>query len=172
MAFSASSFTAATCSVVLLPAWYAHWSKGIYLLNLYQYLSIKQMARIFLSTDSKMIGLRFSGGPLVFPGFCNGIRMPCLISFGKVPVSAMLFIMLAISWCNSSGAYFTCSAYIWSMPQLLLFFSLFAALVTSSCVNGVLRGIALMGSVGLLSADLKVSSKNFVIILLFLFSRF
>ena len=34
------------------------------------------IARTFLSMESRIIGLRFDSGPLGFPGFCSGVKMP------------------------------------------------------------------------------------------------
>ena len=47
------------------------------------------IAKIFLSTESKIIGLRFLTGPFGFPGFGNGIKFPNESSVGLFPVSAM-----------------------------------------------------------------------------------
>ena len=38
------------------------------------------MVMIFLSMDSNIIGLRFSGGPFGLPGFCIMV-LECLVSF-------------------------------------------------------------------------------------------
>ena len=46
------------------------------------------MAKIFLKTESNIIGLRFSTGPVFFPGFGRGTNTPSFISDGYWPVSA------------------------------------------------------------------------------------
>ena len=67
MAFSANILIAKTCSVVPRPGWYAAWSGGMCCFRRSQVLSIKHIVKIFLRTDSKIIGRRFSGGPFDFP---------------------------------------------------------------------------------------------------------
>ena len=61
-----------------------------------------------------MMGLRFSHGPLGFPGF----GIPVISSSEYSPVSAVFVNRFAISWCNSSGPYFMYSAMMPSMPAL------------------------------------------------------
>ena len=41
-----------TCSVVLLPSWYAAWSKGILVFNLSQVRLMRQIVSNFLNTDN------------------------------------------------------------------------------------------------------------------------
>ena len=81
------------------------------------------MARIFLSVDNKITGLRFSAGPLGFPGFCRGVSCPSFISLGYSPVSAILLSSNTITSLISLWAYFKCSARNLSHPLLLLFFN-------------------------------------------------
>ena len=47
--------------------------------------------------DNRIIGLRCSGGPLGFPGFGRGLRIPSLISSGWSPVAAILLSRFAVS---------------------------------------------------------------------------
>ena len=96
--------------------------------------SINIIAMILRSTDMMIIGRQFSGGPRVFPGFCNGMSMPSLISFGQVPLFKVLFIILAISPCSTGSPYFKSSALMLSQPPLLLFFIFFSAFPTSDPV--------------------------------------
>ena len=46
--------------------------------------------------ESKMIGLRFAGGPCGLFGLGSGVKIPSLSSFGNSPVSADLFKISAI----------------------------------------------------------------------------
>ena len=70
-----------------------------------------------------MIGLRFSGGPLGFPGFCIGCRIPLTRASGVSPVAAVLLKMSAISSKVETGAYLMNSALSWSGPAALLLLS-------------------------------------------------
>ena len=88
MAFSANILIAKTCSVVPHPGWYAVWSGGMCCFRRSQVLSIKHIVKIFLRTDSKIIGGRFSGRPFDFPGFCSGQSSPRTNSVTGSPVSA------------------------------------------------------------------------------------
>ena len=81
---------------------------------------IRHLARIFLSVDNRITGLRFSAGPLGFPGFCRGVSCPSLISLGYSPVSARVLSSNTISSLISPGAYFKYSARSLSHPLLLL----------------------------------------------------
>ena len=127
MAFSASILKAKTCSVVLLPDWYADWVRGILVLSLSKFLRSKQIARIFLSTDSNIMGLRCPGGPGFFSGFGRGIRIPSLTSVGNSPVSPMMLYISAIPSHMVSGPYFIGSLLSSSIPALFPVFSLFTA---------------------------------------------
>ena len=82
IAFSASILKVKTCSVVLRPGLYAACVMGILLFSLSDVRLIIMTARIFRSIESKMMGLRFCGGPCFFPGLGKGTNMPCLISLG------------------------------------------------------------------------------------------
>ncbi len=136
-AFSARSLKANTSSEVLLPSLYAACVFGIICsLTLSFIRRIVHIARIFLRIDNNIIGLRFSGGPFFFPGFCSGTRCPNFISFGYFPVFTMLFNSSAICWWTVIGAYLRCSALSRSHPALLLFFSEFTAVCISSDVKG------------------------------------
>ena len=61
--FSADTLKANIFSVVLLPALYAACVIGILLDSFSLVLLIIHMARIFLITESRMMGLRFAVGP-------------------------------------------------------------------------------------------------------------
>ena len=63
---------------------------------------IRHIARTFLSMESRIIGLRFDSGPLGFPGFCGGVKMPSFISLGYSPVFDISFRILVISFGVSS----------------------------------------------------------------------
>ena len=80
MAFSHKTLIAKICSVVDRPGWYAAWLSGILVFSLFHILFSKHIVNIFLSMDRSMIGLRFSGGPLAFPGFCSGVKIPAISS--------------------------------------------------------------------------------------------
>ena len=54
------------------------------------------IVKIFLITDSRIIGLMFSGGPFFFHGFCKGVRMPKFSSSSCSPVSSIRLKILAI----------------------------------------------------------------------------
>ena len=57
---------------------------------------MRQMARIFLIIESRIIGRRFAGGPCFFPGFGIGASVPDFISAGYLPVFAIVFNSIAI----------------------------------------------------------------------------
>ena len=105
--------------------------------SLAQILFSRHIVNIFLSMDRSIIGLKFSGGPFGLPGFCSGVRMPSVISSGCSPVFAVVLYMSAIILYTFVGAYFISSAFISSIPVLLLFFSLCAASSISSLLKGV-----------------------------------
>ena len=98
MAFSARILYAKVCSVVPLPALYAACSTGMLLSTLSPILLIRHIARTFLSMESRIIDLRFDSGPLAFPGFFSGVKMPSFISLGCSPVFDISFRILAISF--------------------------------------------------------------------------
>ena len=98
---------------------------------------MRQIARIFLIIESRIICRRFAGGPCFFPGFGRGVSIPDLISAGYLPVLAMVFSSVAIPWCISGGPYFTYSAFSPSSPTLFWFFMLLDAFSMSSVVKGV-----------------------------------
>ena len=64
---------------------------------------MRQMARICLIIESRMIGRKSPGGPCFFPGFGRGLSIPDLISAGYLPVLAMVFSGVAIPLCISGG---------------------------------------------------------------------
>ena len=109
---------------------------------------MRQMARIFLIIESRIIGRRFAGGPCFFPGFGRGVSIPDFISAGYLPVLAMVFSSVAIPLCISGGPYFTYSACSPSSPTLFWFFMLLDAFSISSGVKGVLisAGFMIVGS--------------------------
>ena len=91
--------------MVLLPGLYAACDIDIVCLILWNVLLTTIIANIFLRTDNRIIGLRFFGGPLGFPGFGNGINCPKVNSVGFIPVSAILFSISAIMLFISSGLF-------------------------------------------------------------------
>ncbi len=109
---------------------------------------MRQMARIFLIIESRIIGRRFAGGPCFFPGFGRGVSIPDLISAGYLPVLAMVFSSVAIPLCISGGPYFTYYAFSPSSPMLFWFFMLLDAFSISSGVKGILisAGFMIVGS--------------------------
>ena len=82
---------------------------------------MRQMARIFLIIESRIIGRRFAGGPCFFPGFGIGASSPDFSSAGHLPVFAIVFSSIAIPLCISGGPYFTYSAFSPSSPTLFRF---------------------------------------------------
>ena len=52
---------------------------------------MRQVARIFLIIESRIIGRRVAGSSCFFPGFGRGVSIPNLISAGYMPVFAMAF---------------------------------------------------------------------------------
>ena len=82
-----------------------------------------------------MIGLRFDIGPFGLPGFCKAVIMPCIISFGILPVIAVLLNISAISLNMISGQFFSNSAFIPSLPSHLLFCRVLTAILISFDVN-------------------------------------
>ena len=70
-----------TCSVVHLFLRYAAWDMLLFII---------QTANIFQRTDKRIVGRRFDVGPFGFPGFCSALKIPCVISFGCFPVTALL----------------------------------------------------------------------------------
>ena len=81
---------------MLLPSWYAAWSKGILVFNLSQVRLKRQIVSKFLNNDKRTIGRKFPGGPFFFPGFGSGVRMPILSSSGGFPSFAVVFSICAI----------------------------------------------------------------------------
>ena len=101
----------------------------------FQILFIMHIVRPFLISDSRIIGLMFSGGPFFFPGFCKGVRMPKFSSSSCSPVSAISLKMIAICLWISTGEYFMYSACVPSHPSHFPFSSLEAAWLISSVVK-------------------------------------
>ena len=96
-------------------------------LCLSKFLRSMQIARIFLSADSNIMGLRCPGGPGFFPGFGSSISIPSLTSVWNSPVSAMMLYISAIPSHMVSGPYFISSLLSSSIPALFPVFSLFTA---------------------------------------------
>ena len=71
------------------------------------------------------MGQRFSGGPLLLPGFLRGHSSLWINAVGTSPVSAVMLKIVAISWCMVMGACFMNSAWSLSEPAALSFPSLF-----------------------------------------------
>ena len=109
---------------------------------------MRQMARIFLIIESRIIGRRFAGGPCFFPGFGRGVSIPDLISAGYLRVHAMVFSSVALPLSISGGPYFTYSAFNPSSPTLFWYFMLLDAFSISSVVNKVFisAGFMIVGS--------------------------
>ena len=126
-----------TFSVVLLPALYAACVIGIFLDSFWLVLLIIHMAKIFLMTESRMMGLKFAGGPCGYPGLGRGTSIPSFSSSGYSPDLAMLLNISAILLWITSGLYFSSSAHMLSVPALLLFRSDLIAFLISSCVKGL-----------------------------------
>ena len=80
-----------TPTIVLLPSWYAAWSKGILVFNLSQVRLMRQIVSNFLNTDKSISGRKFPGGPFFFPGFGSGVR-----TSGGFPSFAVVFNICAI----------------------------------------------------------------------------
>ena len=137
IAFSASSLKANTFSVLLLPALYAACVIGILLDSFWLVLLIIHMAKMFLMTESRMMGHRFAGGPCGFPGLGRGPSIPSFSSSGYSPDLAMLLSISAILVWMTPGLYFSSSAHMLSCPALLLFRSDLIAFLISSCVKGL-----------------------------------
>ena len=76
------SFTENTCSVVLRPVWYAACMTGILIRISLDMRFIMMIASILLRSESRMIGLRFDGGPTLFPTFRSGVSCSYLIYLG------------------------------------------------------------------------------------------
>ena len=85
-----------TFSVVLLPALYAACVIVILLDNFWLVLLIIQMAIMFLMTESRMMGLRFAGGPCVLSGFGMDTSIPSFSYSGYSPDLARLLNISAI----------------------------------------------------------------------------
>ena len=109
---------------------------------------MRQMVRMFLIIESRIIGRRFAGCPCFIPGFGRGVSIPDLISAGYLPVLAMVFSNVAIPLCISGGPYFTYSAFSPSSPTLFWFFIILDAFSISSVVKGVFisAGFMILGS--------------------------
>ena len=71
-----------TCSVAFHPALYAAHVNDILSSIFSCNLLIIQIARIFLSIDNSMIGLRFAGDHCVFPGLGSENNTPSITLFG------------------------------------------------------------------------------------------
>ena len=85
---------------------------------------MRHIASILRCSDRRITGLRWEGGPLLFPGFCSGTKMPVLSSDGMSPDAATWFNILAIFSLTILGLLLRCSARMSSMPGLLLFLRL------------------------------------------------
>ena len=95
------------------------------------------MAKMFLMTESRMLGLRFAGGPCSVPGLGRGTSIPSFNSCGYSSDPAMLLNISAILLRMTSGLYFSSSAHMLSVPALLLFRSDLIEFLISSCVKGL-----------------------------------
>ena len=102
---------------------------------------IIHIAKIFLSDESKITGLRFSGGLWVYQAFVK----VWVIHFWFLSMFNISALCL-----YGHGAYFKCSALISSQPALLLFWRDFTAFSISSVLNGIANFCRLMWSVGVM----------------------
>ena len=138
-----------TCSVVLLPALYAACDNSI-LFSIFSSILLIiqniQIARIFLSMDSSMIGLRFAGGPCGFPGIGNGTSTSSITSSGMLPVFAISLKISAICWYTV----LIISALMLCITVLLLFFNLLTDFHISSSMNGLFISV---GSISFISSS-------------------
>ena len=89
IALSIKSFRARTCSVVPQPCLYAACDLGIFVSSLSHIRLRRAIVSIFLKMLSRIIGRRFSGGPLALPGYCIGYRSPWTKALGTTPVAAV-----------------------------------------------------------------------------------
>ena len=94
------------------------------------------MDRAFLIVLSRVIGLRFFGGPFGLPGFCRAINSPELILRDSCS-SKTLFKTFAMLPCNVGVPYLRSSPLISSSPGALLFLRLSRLFRTSSGVIGL-----------------------------------
>ena len=85
---------------------------------------------------SRVIGLKFLGGPFGLPGLGIAINSPELMLIVSCS-SNTLFNMFAILLCSSGVPYLRSSPLISSPPGALLFFKLSKLFLTSSDVNGL-----------------------------------
>ena len=69
--------------------------------------------------------------------------IPIISSFGKIPVEAVSLHICAISWQKISGPIFNSSAFMLSIPVLLLFFKDIIACLISPVVNGICISVGL-----------------------------
>ena len=130
--------------VVLLPThvqWYSfqidmQLGSWVYIVGFFQLFLIIIIARIFLRSERRIVGLKLEGGPCYF--LVVVMVLVCPFSF---LLDRLLFFAVSLRICliisaNSSGApYPRCSALISSIPGLLLYFIFFCAFFTSSVVN-------------------------------------
>ena len=68
--------------MVLRPVWYAACVTGILVRIFHDMRFIMMIASILRRTESRMIGLRFDGGPEFSSGFWSGVSCPNLIYLG------------------------------------------------------------------------------------------
>ena len=131
------SLEAKACSVVDLFGLQAACNGGISASSLSLILLVIHAGRILHREESRIIGLRFDGGPFVLFDFWIDFNVPYVTSFGMSPVSAMLLYILAICSFILSGAYFISLTGISSQPGLLIGFSLTIAFRISLAVKGI-----------------------------------
>ena len=88
IAFSASNLKVNTLSVVLLTGSVCRLCFGILFDSFCLILLIVHMAKFM--AESRMMGLRFAGGPCGFPGLRRGTSIPSFSSSGYSPDLSML----------------------------------------------------------------------------------
>ena len=69
-------------------------------------LFIIQTGNIFVIRDNRIIGRKFDVAVFGLPSFCSALKNPCLISYGCLPVVAiLLYISKSVSR-TTPGEYF------------------------------------------------------------------
>ena len=125
----------------------------ILLLTLALILLKMNTASIFLIVESKVIGGRFDGSPLIFSGVWGSflVRLLFLIC---------CWIYLQIFWSIVLGAFLITSTAAPSHPALFLFFWILAACLSVVWIRGIWKFFGHL----ILCSFLKIRSLNFAII--------
>ena len=114
-------------------------ASGIRVLRRSQHLRMRQMAKIFLIIESRIIGRRFAGGPCFFPGFGRVVSIPDLISAGYLPVLATWCLVVSQFRCVFLEVHTLHILHIYSpsSPMLFWFFMVLDGFSITSVVKGV-----------------------------------